>query len=135
MSVSEPTVDPSEVAYYERLAQLWWDQSGSFWPLHKLNALRVEYLRQAICRHFGRDPEQPQPLAGLNMVDIGCGGGILSEAMAALGASVHGIDVVEKNIQVARRHSQLNQLDVEYSFMNSGRSATCSTTSMLSTTS
>lgn len=116
MEINEPTVVPSEVAYYDRLAQQWWDRSGSFWPLHRLNELRVEYLKQAICRHLGRFPDQPQPLRGVSIVDIGCGGGILSESMAKLGAAVHGIDVVEKNIEVARRHSAGSGLDISYSF-------------------
>ncbi len=116
MSVNEPTVVPSEVAYYDRLAQQWWDRSGSFWPLHRLNELRVEYIKQAICRHLGRFPDQPRPLRGVRIVDIGCGGGILSESMAKLGATVHGIDVVEKNIEVARRHCEISNLDITYSF-------------------
>ena len=108
------TVDPREVAYYDRLASEWWDLQGKFWPLHRLNALRVDYLKQGICRHFGRDPDGAEPLAGLSVVDIGCGGGILAESMAALGARVHGIDVVEKSIRVARRHAQRSGLDIEY---------------------
>ncbi len=116
MAVNEPTILPSEVAYYERLAQQWWDKSGSFWPLHRLNELRVEYLKQAICRHLGRFPDQPRPLRGVRIVDIGCGGGILSESMAQLGATVHGIDVVEKSIEVARRHSEGSGLDITYGF-------------------
>ncbi len=110
------TIDPQEVAYYERLAAQWWDRQGKFWPLHRLNELRTAYLREEICRHFDRDPQQAQPLAGLNAIDIGCGGGILSESIAALGASVHGIDVVEKNIQVARTHNLERQLPIEYEY-------------------
>lgn len=108
------SIDPREVAYYEDLADQWWDRQGKFWPLHRLNELRVEYLKQAICQHFGRSSDSPEPLAGLSIVDIGCGGGILSESMAALGASVHGIDVVDKSIRVARQHSQCGNLKLEY---------------------
>jgi 2-polyprenyl-6-hydroxyphenyl methylase/3-demethylubiquinone-9 3-methyltransferase len=112
--VQGKTVDPREVAYYDRLASEWWDLQGKFWPLHRLNALRVDYLKRLICGHFGRDPRADQPLTGLAVVDIGCGGGILSESIASLGARVHGIDVVEKNIRVARRHAEQSGLAIEY---------------------
>ncbi|MGD8349670.1 MAG: bifunctional 2-polyprenyl-6-hydroxyphenol methylase/3-demethylubiquinol 3-O-methyltransferase UbiG [Gammaproteobacteria bacterium] len=108
------TIDHREVAYYERLATEWWNEAGKFWPLHRLNALRVEYLKARICEHFDRTADAAKPLAGLSVVDIGCGGGILAEAMAGLGAEVHGIDVVEKNIEVARRHSRKSGLAIEY---------------------
>ncbi len=116
MEINDSTADPKELAYYDSLAHQWWDESGRFWPLHRLNRLRVEYLKREICLHFGRFPDQQKPLRGLNIVDIGCGGGILSESMARLGARVHGIDVVEKNIEIARRHSAGSELDLEYSF-------------------
>lgn len=108
------TVDPQEVAYYTRLADQWWDERGKLWPLHKLNQLRVNYLRRAICQHFGRSFDTRLPLAGLCVLDIGCGGGILAESMARLGATVHGIDVVERNIRVAREHSRQAGIDVKY---------------------
>lgn len=107
-------VDPVEVAQFERLANTWWDPDGPFWPLHGLNALRTAYLRQAICEHFGRDAEAPQPLDGVKVVDIGCGGGLLSESFARLGATVRGIDVVEKNLHIAQGHARDTGLDVEY---------------------
>ncbi len=108
------SVDPDEVAYYEKLGDMWWDESGLLWPLHRLNLLRTEYLKSSICNHFQLDSERDTPLAGLNILDIGCGGGILSESMASLGANVHGIDVTEKNIEVARRHSQRMALPIRY---------------------
>ena len=110
------TIDPREVAYYERLAEQWWDRKGKFWPLHRLNELRVKYLKEAICIHFGRDPEIDKPLAGLNIIDIGCGGGILSESMAVLGANVQGVDVGEKSINVAAQHSRQSNLSVNYEY-------------------
>ncbi len=110
------TIDPREVAYYDRLAEQWWDRQGKFWPLHRLNELRTEYLRREICRHFGRDPEASLPLEDLDVIDIGCGGGILSESIAALGARVHGIDVVEKNIHVAQRHNRDGRLPIDYEY-------------------
>jgi 2-polyprenyl-6-hydroxyphenyl methylase/3-demethylubiquinone-9 3-methyltransferase len=108
------TVDPQEVVYYERLADLWWDEAGPFWPLHRLNQLRIGYIRERLSRHFGRDREAPDPLSGLRILDIGCGGGLLSEAVARLGAAVHGVDVVEKNIRIARLHGERNGLDIAY---------------------
>lgn len=110
------TIEPREVAYYERLAGQWWDRKGKFWPLHRLNELRVQYLKESICLRFGRDPENDKPLTGLEIIDIGCGGGILSESMAMLGANVHGIDVVEKSINVAAQHSRQNSLPVNYEY-------------------
>lgn len=112
------TVDPREVDYYSRLAEQWWDEQGIFWPLHRLNRLRADYLRRAICRHFGRAFDTRQPLSGLRVLDIGCGGGILAESMARLGASVRGIDVVEKNIRVARAHAQREHLDIRFDLVD-----------------
>ena len=112
--MQSPTIDQREVDYYSRLAQQWWDESGKFWPLHRLNALRVDYLKRRICAHFGRDPRAARPLENLRIVDIGCGGGILAESMARLGAEVQGIDVVEKNIEVARRHARQGNLPIDY---------------------
>ena len=111
-------VDPREVTYYDNLAATWWDRSGPFWPLHRLNALRSNYLRHVLARMFERDPRSAQPLAGLRMLDVGCGGGILSESMARLGAEVLGIDVVEKNIEIARIHAQDSGLDVRYELVS-----------------
>ena len=108
------SVDPEEVAYYERLGDMWWDKDGLLWPLHRLNTLRTDYLNHAICAHFKLSPEHDTPLAGLKILDIGCGGGILSESMASLGANVYGIDVTEKNIEVARRHSHRAALPIRY---------------------
>jgi len=112
------TIDPQEVAYYTRLADQWWDEQGKLWPLHRLNRLRVDYLRKAICRHFGRAFDTRQPLTGLSVLDIGCGGGILAESMARLGATVHGIDVVERNIHVASEHSRQAGIEVHYEYVD-----------------
>jgi 2-polyprenyl-6-hydroxyphenyl methylase/3-demethylubiquinone-9 3-methyltransferase len=108
------SVDPQEVARYGALAETWWDTTGPFWPLHRLNALRVGYIRRTLCELFDRDPGDAQPLEGLKILDIGCGGGILSESMAKLGANVHGIDVVEKNISIGRMHAAQSGLDIHY---------------------
>ncbi len=109
-----PSIDPAEIAYFERLANRWWDAQGPFWPLHRLNAFRVGYICRHLCALLGRDPHADQPLSGLRLLDIGCGGGILSESMAHLGASVMGIDVVDKNLQVARLHAQRGGLAIDY---------------------
>ncbi len=113
-AVRAPSVDPREVAHYRHLAETWWDAAGPFWPLHRLNALRVPWIRERACQHFDRDPNADFPLRGLRVVDIGCGGGILSESMARLGATVHGIDVVDRNIFIAREHAEASDLDVRY---------------------
>ena len=107
-------VDPEEAARYAALASTWWDPRGPFWPLHRLNALRTEYLRQELSRMFAREPGKNTPLAGLEVLDVGCGGGILSESMARLGARVHGIDVVERNIAIAAGHAADSGLEVRY---------------------
>ncbi len=110
------TIDAAELDYYHKLADQWWDRDGKFWPLHRLNELRVAYLKLAICEHFNRPAQNDLPLAGLDIIDIGCGGGILSESMAALGARVHGIDVVEKSIRVAQQHNRGSQLPARYEY-------------------
>ena len=114
MNNSASTIDPAEVEFYSKLAATWWNPDGPFWPLHKLNALRTDYLRSSLCRLFGRDDSSHRPLHGLRVLDIGCGGGILSESIAATGASVLGIDVVERNIHIARQHAENHELDIEY---------------------
>ncbi|SFM29502.1 3-demethylubiquinone-9 3-methyltransferase [Ectothiorhodospira mobilis] len=108
------SVDPAEVARYTRLAERWWDPQGPFWPLHTLNRLRTAWIRDHLCQRLGRDAQAPRPLAGLSLVDIGCGGGLLSEAMARMGARVHGVDVTADNIAVARRHARDSGLDLTY---------------------
>ncbi len=109
-----PSIDPDEVAYFEKLAHRWWDSEGPFWPLHKLNAFRVSYVRDRLSQAFGTDPAVERPLEGLRLLDIGCGGGILSESMARLGAQVTGVDVAAKNIRVAALHARSSGLDLDY---------------------
>ncbi len=111
---TDRTVDPREVEYYTNLAATWWDTTGPFWPLHKLNALRLDYIRDHLCRRFDCDAGGAAPLAGLRVLDVGCGGGILAESMAQLGAQVTGIDVVEKNIRIAQLHAASGNLDIDY---------------------
>lgn len=106
---SSASVDPREVAYYTRLADRWWDTEGPFWPLHVLNALRTGWI---LARLVPADGERP--LAGRRVLDIGCGGGLLAEAMARAGAEVTGIDVTPANIEVARLHAATAGLAVDY---------------------
>ena len=89
VTAAAANVDAREVAYYEALAHTWWDRTGLFWPLHALNTLRTEYLRRVLARAFNRNAEEPRPLAGISVLDVGCGGGILSESIAGQGAEVH----------------------------------------------
>ena len=112
--LNAPDIDPNEVEYFENLAHRWWDDQGPFWPLHRLNAFRVDYIRQQLCAAFGRDASAKRPLAGLSMLDIGCGGGILSESMARLGAQVTGTEITDKNVRVAQIHAEWSALNIQY---------------------
>jgi 2-polyprenyl-6-hydroxyphenyl methylase/3-demethylubiquinone-9 3-methyltransferase len=109
-SLKSVTIDPKEVAYYEKYAQTWWDKNGPFWPLHVLNALRIKWITLQLATIYGTD----QPLKGLKVLDVGCGGGLLSEALVQCGAQVTAIDVVEKNIIIARNHAQKSDLKIDY---------------------
>lgn len=108
------SIDPEEVAYFERLAHRWWDTEGPFWPLHKLNAFRVGYIREHLAAVLGRDADADGPFEGVRVLDIGCGGGILSESMACLGAEVTGIEITDKNVKVAQMHAQWSGLEIAY---------------------
>lgn len=112
--IPHSSIDPAEAAHFEKLARQWWDPEGPFWSLHRLNALRLSYIRDRLAARFGRDPGVERPLTGLRVLDIGCGGGILSEAVAGLGAEVHGVDIVEKNIRIAERHARESGLAIHY---------------------
>lgn len=113
-STAVSSIDPAEIAYYERLSGLWWDTQGPFWPLHRLNELRAMFLLDEMCHRFERNPSDPKPLNGLRALDIGCGGGILAESIARFGALVYGIDVTERNITIARQHAQQQGLTIDY---------------------
>lgn len=112
--VSATTVDPHEVAKFEAMAAEWWDPNGKFKPLHMLNPCRLDYIVDQITAKFGRDPKQVNSLKGLRILDIGCGGGLLSEPMARLGAEVVGADAAEGNLPVARIHAEQSGLDIDY---------------------
>jgi 2-polyprenyl-6-hydroxyphenyl methylase/3-demethylubiquinone-9 3-methyltransferase len=111
---ADTTIDPAEVARFEQIAQTWWDPKGPMRILHKFNPVRLAYIRDEACRRFGRDPRSAQSLAGLRILDVGCGGGVLSEPLARLGASVTGLDPAPTNIEVARRHAERAGVAVDY---------------------
>ena len=107
-------VDAHEVEHFSRLAKEWWDPNGKFKPLHRFNPVRLEYIRDTLCRHFGRDLDAERPLEGLSILDIGCGGGLLCEPLTRLGASVTGIDPSRANIDIAKQHAAEAGLDINY---------------------
>jgi 2-polyprenyl-6-hydroxyphenyl methylase/3-demethylubiquinone-9 3-methyltransferase len=109
-----PSVDLAEVARFSAIAERWWDPEGSFRPLHQLNPVRIAYIRDQIAARLNRDPRASSPLAGVTLLDIGCGGGLIAEPMTRLGASVTGIDVVERNVEVARLHAVQSGLGIDY---------------------
>src|SRR5262249_55030214 len=98
------TLDRDEVARFAKLAGDWWDTKGPFRPLHRINPVRLTYIRDQLCKKFSRDPKGPSSLAGLSVLDIGCGGGLVSEPVARLGAAVIGIDPAPENIEAAKAH-------------------------------
>ena len=114
MQAPQSTVDPAEIAKFEAMAAEWWDPSGKFKPLHMLNPCRLDYITAQIAGQFDRDLSSRMPFAGLRLLDIGCGGGLLSEPMARLGATVVGADAAEGNLPVARIHAQQSGLDIDY---------------------
>jgi 2-polyprenyl-6-hydroxyphenyl methylase/3-demethylubiquinone-9 3-methyltransferase len=108
------TVDPAEVAKFEAMAEEWWDVDGKFKPLHMLNPCRLGYIVDQIAAEFGRDPATDAPFKGLRILDIGCGGGLLAEPMARLGADVVGADAAPRNIPVAQVHAAQSGLEIDY---------------------
>ena len=108
------TVDPSEIAKFEAMAAEWWDLEGKFKPLHMMNPVRLDYITSQIAAEYGRDLNGPAPFEGLRILDIGCGGGLLCEPMARLGATVVGADAAERNIPVARIHAEQSGLTIDY---------------------
>ncbi|UWP88938.1 bifunctional 2-polyprenyl-6-hydroxyphenol methylase/3-demethylubiquinol 3-O-methyltransferase UbiG [Aliiroseovarius crassostreae] len=112
--MTQSSVDPSEVEKFAAMAAEWWDPTGKFKPLHMMNPVRLDYITSQIAAEFGRDLSDDKPFAGLRILDIGCGGGLLSEPMARLGADVVGADATERNIPVARAHAEEMGLEIDY---------------------
>jgi 2-polyprenyl-6-hydroxyphenyl methylase/3-demethylubiquinone-9 3-methyltransferase len=109
-----PTLDDTEVKRFAALAAEWWDPNGKFRPLHKLGPARLAFIRQEIVRHFDRGAGGLRPFEGLSVLDIGCGGGLVSEPVARLGGTVTGIDPAAENIEAARRHASGQDLTIDY---------------------
>lgn len=114
MQAAQTTIDPAEVAKFEAMAAEWWDPSGKFKPLHMLNPCRLDYITTQIAAEFDRDLQSELPFKGLRILDIGCGGGLLSEPMARLGAEVVGADAAGGNIPVAKVHATQSGLTIDY---------------------
>ncbi len=110
----DASIDAEEVAQFDALAGEWWNPDGKLRPLHRINPARLEYLRDRMCRHFGRDPLAPRVLDGLDILDIGCGGGLICEPLGRLGARVTGIDPSHKTIGAAQAHARTMALAIDY---------------------
>ena len=109
-----PSIDPAEVEKFSQMASEWWDPKGKFRPLHKFNPTRLRFIRETLTEHFALDRTAVKPFEGLRILDIGCGGGLVSEPMARLGASMTGVDASERNIKTASVHAQESGLDIDY---------------------
>lgn len=110
----EGTASSEEVARFTAMAEAWWDPWGKFKPLHKFNPVRLEFMRRKLAAHFDRDPSLARPFEGLALLDVGCGGGLLSEPLARMGFAVTGVDAGDKNIGVAKIHAEQSGLDIDY---------------------
>src|SRR6185437_354903 len=108
------TVDPEEIARFAARAEAWWDPEGSFRPLHRLNPVRLGFIREQLVAHFGRNVSSLRPFEGLSLLDIGCGGGLIAEPMSRLGFAVTGIDADAHAIAVARAHAEATGLAIDY---------------------
>lgn len=113
-SAPQSSIDAAEVAKFEAMAAEWWDPKGKFKPLHMLNPVRLDYIAGQIAAEFARDRRSLRPFEGLRLLDIGCGGGLVSEPMARLGAAVTGADAAEGNIRIARLHAEQSGLGIDY---------------------
>ena len=108
------TISPDEIGKFHEMAEQWWDPNGKFKPLHKFNPVRLAYIREKAITHFGLDSQSMRPFKGLRILDIGCGGGLLCEPMARLGATIVGADAGEKNVKIAALHAEQSGLEIDY---------------------
>ena len=108
------TINQKEIEKFSKMADEWWDPSGKFKPLHKFNPIRIKYIKESIIEEFNLKDADSVPLKGIKILDIGCGGGLLSEPMCRLGADVTGIDASSKNIEIAKIHAEKNNLKIKY---------------------
>ena len=113
-AVQTGTIDADDVAKFEAMASEWWDSNGKFRPLHRFNPIRLRYIRDRLCARFDLDPRDLQALKGLRILDVGCGGGLISEPLARMGATVTGIDASDINIGIARTHAERGGVDIDY---------------------
>tara|TARA_B000000441_G_scaffold53320_1_gene35516 strand:+ start:177 stop:557 length:381 start_codon:yes stop_codon:yes gene_type:complete len=107
------SINKKEIEKFSKIASEWWNPEGKFKPLHKFNPIRIKYIKENIINNF-KLKNKTKPLSGVRILDIGCGGGLLSEPMARMGASVTGIDASDKNIKIAKLHSKKNKLKINY---------------------
>jgi 2-polyprenyl-6-hydroxyphenyl methylase/3-demethylubiquinone-9 3-methyltransferase len=114
-AIGASSVDIEEVEKFSKLSPQWWDPAGPFAPLHKFNPIRLQFIRDVVAEHFERDPRSLRPFDGLSLLDLGCGGGLLSEPMARLGCKVLGVDASEANVRAASAHaSSRSDLQLTY---------------------
>ena len=108
------TINKEEIQKFSKIADEWWNTSGKFKPLHMFNPVRIEYILEKVCDYFKLEKNKSSPLQNIKILDIGCGGGLISEPMSRLGAEVTGIDASYKNIQVAKIHAEKSDLNINY---------------------
>ncbi|MDD9900563.1 MAG: bifunctional 2-polyprenyl-6-hydroxyphenol methylase/3-demethylubiquinol 3-O-methyltransferase UbiG, partial [Alphaproteobacteria bacterium] len=113
-TAKKTTIDVSEVAQFESLGDSWWDEHGPMRPLHRLNPVRLGYIRDQAQKHLKLTPKKLRPLEGLSAADIGCGGGLVTEPLCRMGAKVTGVDAGAENIAVAKKHAKEMALNIDY---------------------
>jgi len=114
MTVQQPNLDPREIDRFAKMADDWWNPKGQFRPLHKIGPARIEFIRNCLTRHFGLTGGGIRPLKGLRLLDVGCGGGLIAEPLARLGAEVTGIDPGEDTVAAARIHAAQQGVEIDY---------------------